>query len=185
MERKNKESTSGEQDVPQTPAGSTTLDKEKLVPQENTDEPVILACKKDPESPGEYRCKPVSKPVVPKAVSSLTMQPSDTPSIRFGEGDSGTPDSNGVEIWSRNNGETMRVRRIECEGRVLFLPIDDTPKPQSEDPQSPMVKTAKQDSSVGRSQLSRCGGGAKGSCKLPGMRSSTRVKQNDQTHGGP
>ena len=174
-------STSGEQDAPETPAGSISPDQEKIAPQENTDEDLHLRCKEDPRHPGDLRCRLVSHPVVQKAASSLTTPPVDTHPRKSDAGGSKTPDSEGVEVWSRNNVETMRVKRIERGGRVLFEPIETTPKSQSADPQSSPLKTAKQDPSVGRTQLSRCGEGSKGSCTLPRTRLSTRVRQNDQT----
>jgi hypothetical protein len=180
-------STSGKQDAPETPNGSTSPSPSEGndVPHENTEEPVIMACWKHPTDPGRYLCTQVLKPGAAKAVSSLPTPPVDTPSQTSEARGSPTPDSDGVEVWSRNNGETMRVKRVEHEGSVLFLPIAATPQPQPVDPQSPPVKTTKQDTAVGRTQMPRSGSGSKASCKLPGMRSSTRVKQNDQISGGP
>jgi len=173
------------QNTPKTPTGSPSPDRERIASQENTDEDFHLTCRKDPEHPSEWRCRLVSDPVVQNAVSSLTTPPVDTHPRKADAGGSKTPDSEGVEVWSRNNVETMRVKRIERGGRVLFEPIETTPKSQSADPQSSPLKTAKQDPSVGRTQLCRCGEGSKDSCTLPRTRSSTRVRQNDQARGGP
>lgn len=183
MIKNNKISSSGEQDAPKTPAGSTSpIHQERIVPQENTTGDLHLTCNEDPLHPGELRCRLVSGPVVPNADSSVSTSSADSLPDKSGEDGSETSASDGVEVWNRNNGEAMRVKRIEWEGRVLFLPIDATQKPQPVDPQSPSVKTAKQDSAVGRSRLSRVGG--KGSCTLLGTHHSTRVRQNDQTRDG-
>jgi hypothetical protein len=179
---------SGEQDssLPETPTGSTSpVHQERIVPQENNDGDLHLTCRKDPAHPGEWRCTQDPGPVVPKADNSVSMPSDDIPTGKSSQGGSGTPASDGVEVWNRSNGETMHVRRIEWEGRELFLPINPPPKPQSEDPQYPPVKTAKQDPAVGRTQMSRSGSGSKASCKLSGMRSSTHPKQDDQISGEP
>ncbi|MGD0080919.1 MAG: hypothetical protein ABSB80_09770 [Methanoregula sp.] len=186
MSGNTKESTSGEQDVPKTPAGSTSpVHQERIVLQENNDGDLHLTCRQDPGHPGEWRCTQVPGPVVPKADSSVSMPSDDTLPGKSSEVGSGTPASDGVEVWNRSNGETLRVKRIEHEGSVLFLPIAATPQPQPVDPQSPPVKTTKQDPAVGRTQMSRRGSGSKASCKLSGMRPSPRAKQNDQISGGP
>jgi hypothetical protein len=136
--------------------------------------------------PDEWLCKPAPGPETPKAVSPLTTHSEDTTPQKSDNGNpKTTPDNDGVEVWNRSNGETMRVKRVEHEGRVLFLPIAATPQPQPVDPQSLPVKTAKQDPAVGRTQMSRGGSESKTSCILSGMRLSTRAKQNDQTRGGP
>jgi hypothetical protein len=178
--------SSGKQDAPKTPAGATSpVHQDRTVPQENTDGDLHLTCRLDPDHPGEWRCTQVPEPVVPKANNSVSMLSADALPGKSGEGSSCTSDSDGVEVWSRNNGETMRVKRVEHEGGVLFLPVATTPQPQPVDPQTPQVKTARQDHTVGRTQMSRCGSGSKGSCKLTGMRSSTSAKTNSQPSGGP
>lgn len=186
MSRLNESVNSGGKDALKTPAGSgstSPVHQERIVPQENTDGDLHLSCRRDPEHPGEWRCTQDLGPVVPKAISPVNTPPVETPSSKTGEGSSTIPDSGEVEIWSRSNGDAMRVKRIEWEGRVLFLPIATTPI--SQDHQTPPVKTAKLDLTVGRTQMSRSGSGGKGCCKLTGMKSATLVKQKEQSNGGP
>jgi|SRR5208337_2269509 len=149
---------------------------------ENTNDNVkTLRC--EPLDPNERRCTSVPGPVAPKAASTESTPLADTPAKKSGEGGTGIPTSDGVEVWSRNNGETMRVKRVEHGSSVIYLPLTTAPQPQPVDPQSPLLKTVKQGSAVGRSQMSRCGSGSKGSCKLTGMRSSSSAKTNDQNRG--
>jgi hypothetical protein len=183
MRVNDKHSKSGEQVAPKTPAGSTSpVHQERIALQENTAEDLHLTCRLDPEHPGEWRCISVPGPVVPNGDSSVSAPSVDTPLRKSDEGRSKNPDGDEVEIWNRN-GETMSVKRIEHEGKMLFLPIAITSEPQHIDPQAPLVTTAKLDLAVGRPQMSRWGSGGKGSCKLTGMRSSTSAKKNDQNSG--
>jgi hypothetical protein len=177
---------SGGQDATETPTGSTSpVHQERIVQQENTNGELHLTCRKDPEHPGEWRCRPVSGRGMQKAVSSLTTPPVDTPPRKSDAGGSRTPDSEGVETWIRGNGETISVRPIEHRGKVLYEPVDIIPYHQPVDPQPTTMKTARHDPPAARSRLSRCGEGSKGSCTLPRTRFSTRVKQNDQARGEP
>jgi hypothetical protein len=181
MTKDNKISSSGKHDLPKTPAGSTSpIHQERIVPQENANGELHLTCRKDPEHNGEWRCIQDPGPVVQKVVSSLTTPPVDTPSSTSEERDSRTPGGEDVETWSRDNGESVTVRRIEYEGKVVFEPIEITPQSQPADTPPPHLKAAKLDPSVGRTQVSRLGGGSKGSCKLPG----THGRQSDQRTGG-
>jgi len=186
MRRSNEtESNSGGQDMPQTPAGSTSpLHQERIAQQENTDDkPVIMACTPIPGHPGKLLCNfLMPETEVQKALSSVTMPVVDTPPGKSDKAGSGTPDS-GVETWIRGDGKTIDVRRIECDRRVVFEPIDTPVKPQSGDPQVPQSNT-KQDPSAGRTQSSQFGGRIKTTCKLPRMHSPTRVRQNDQKGEG-
>jgi hypothetical protein len=186
MLRNNSVSESGEQDAPKSPTGITFPVQDKTIPQENTDEDLHLTCRKDPMHTDEWRCKPVPGPVTPKTVSSVTSHSEEQTSQKSDDGNlKTTPDGDGVEVWNRSNGETLHVKRIEWEGRELYLPIAATSQPQPVDPQSPLVKTAKQDPKVGRTQTSPCGSGSKRSCPLPSSRLSARAKQDDQARRGP
>src|SRR5208337_4923272 len=120
----------------------------------NPNDPTILSCEiipnpaptnkgRDPEHSDEWRCTSVPGSVVPTADSSGSTHSADTLPGKSGEGGSGIPTSEGVEVWSRNNGETMRVKRVEHEGSVLFLPIAATPQPQTVEHQSPPVEIVK------------------------------------------
>jgi len=173
------------QNAPKTPAGSTSpVHQERIASQENTDDDLHLLCKRDPDRPGVWRCTSVPGPVVPTVDSSGSTPSADTLSGKSDEGGSGIPTDDGIEVWSRNNGETMRVKRVEHEGGVLYLPIAATPQPQPLDHQPPQVKTVKQDPTVGRTQTSPCGSGSKRSCPLPSSHRSARVKQDDQAAKG-
>src|SRR5208283_2413123 len=175
-----KQSTSGEQVAPKTPAGSTSpVHQERIALQENTAEDLHLTCRLDPEHPGEWRCTSIPGPVVPNADRSVSTPSADTTASKSGEGGSGIPTSDGIETWRRNNGEILRVKRVECEGRMLFEPIEAGPKSQSADPSSPPLTTVKQDLSVGRTQFSRLGRCGKCSDRLTQGRPSTPAKQND------
>jgi|SRR5208337_548257 len=158
--------------------------------------PTILSCEiipnpvptnkgRDPEHPNERRCTSVPGSVVPTADSSGSTPSADTPAIKSGEGGSGTPTSEKIEVWNRSNGEALRVKRIECNGTVVYLPIATAPQPQTVDHQSPQVKTVKQNPTVGRTQISPCGSGSKRSCSLPSSRRLARAKQDDQAAKGP
>jgi hypothetical protein len=136
----------------------------------------LLACRKNPLHPGEYICTEVPNPVTPKGVSSLPVPPVDTPSQISETKGSRAPDSDGIEVWSRSDGKTISVRRIEHEGRVAFEPVEALPQPLPEDPPSPSLKTERQDPSVGRTRASRFGDGGKG-CNL----SRTHRMQSDMT----
>lgn len=178
-------STSGKQDLPKTLNGSTSpVHQERIVQQENTNGELHLTCRKDPEHNGEWRCTQDPGPVVQKAVSSLTTLPVDTLSSTSDERDSRTAEGKDIETWTRGNGEVISVRQIEHKGKVLYEPVNTISQPQPADQQPHLMKATKQDPSVGRTQLCRCGEGSKSSHKLPGIHHSTRERQSDQTTGG-
>lgn len=178
-------SSSGKQDAPKTQAGSTSpVHQERIVPQENTDGDLHLTCRLDPDHPGEWRCTSVPGPVVINTDSSVSTPSAETAASKSGDGGSSIPTDDGIEVWSRSNGEAMRVKRVEHEGSVLYLPIAATPQPPTVDHQSLQVKTVKQAPTVGRTQTSPCGSGSKRSCPLPSSRRSARAKQDDQAAKG-
>jgi len=186
MRGNDKQSTSGEQVAPKTPAGSTSpVHQERIASQENTTEDLYLTCRLDPDHPGVWRCTSVPGPVLPNADSSVSMPSVDTPASKSGEGGTGIPTSDGIEVWSRNNGETMHVKRVEHEGNVIYMPLAAAPQPQTVDHQDPTVKAVNQDPTVGRTQISPCGSGNKRSCPLPSSRRLARAKQDDQAAKGP
>ena len=186
MKRLNEtESNSGGQDMPQTPTGSTSpVHQERIESQRNTDGDLHLTCRLDPDHPGEWRCTSVPGPVVPTTDSSVSTPSAETAVGRTGQVGSGIPTDDGIEVWRRSNGDAMRLKRVEHEGSVIFLPVATTPQPQPVNPQSPQEKPVTQEPAVGRFQASRCGRANNGSCKMPGIHPATRIQQNDQRKEG-
>jgi hypothetical protein len=103
------------------PRNLISSDKGKKVSQENTDEELSLVCKRDPDHPGEYRCRPtlVSKTTSPPAPVVSTDHEGKIP-------ESHSHVEGNVETWTRADGSTVRVRRIQRFGSEIYVPVKET-----------------------------------------------------------
>jgi hypothetical protein len=95
--------------------------KEKAVAQENTSEEFSLLCRRDPDNPGEYRCRPV--PVVTKSPPVTSAQ---EPGLKKTAGCSLPKTPGNIEIWTRADGTSIKVRRILRHGTEVFAPVKET-----------------------------------------------------------
>ena len=173
--------TSEIQDETKTTNGASP--KGENVLQENTDETKNLVCRRHPDRPDLWLCQEVEGQRKQKTVSTSNPPPGNSASPASGEKSSRNSDAEQIETWSRDNGETISVQRMEHRGRVVYVPVEIL-KPQSAGRQPSVQPEEPQDSQVARARLRLFGRKNTKSCPLPRTRPSTHTREDEQTRGG-
>jgi|SRR5208283_365463 len=103
------------------------FNKERGVEQEKTDEPIYLVCQRDDQNPEEYRCRPIGGQspsngpgISPPASGHSLIDKPKTAGPR-------SPVAGNVETWTRADGSTVTVRRLQQRDNEMFMVVKDIP----------------------------------------------------------